>query len=117
MSLPDIAQAFQVMDSADPGATAQAVATIDCGVPPRQPARWRLQQGKPQWCPHPRFALNRDHDHPGAIIKQTAAQVYDRVVPHANGDCVLVNNAASTCAGCRTTMLPSWAVRWPWRVT
>lgn len=93
MTLPEIAEVFQVVDSRNPNATAQAPAAIDCGTPSRMPSRWRMQQGDPKWCPKPNFVLRREQI-VLPNINQTADQVYKRIVPQSGGDCLLVNEAA-----------------------
>ena len=95
MSIPDIANAFQVVDLQKPGDSAQAAAVIDCGTLQRIPSRWRLQQGSPKWCPKPTFVLRRNII-TLPLLNQTADQVFNRIVPHSGGDCVLVNDAATT---------------------
>ena len=94
MALPDIANVFQVVDQKNPSATAQAAAVIDCGMPPRMPSRWRLQQGSPKWCPEPKFILRREYI-TLPVINQTADQIYKRIIPQPGGDCLLVNEAAN----------------------
>lgn len=94
MTLPEIADVFQIVDSEQPNNTAQAAAVIDCGTPPRIPSRWRLQQGGAKWCPAPKFSLRREHI-VLPNINQTADVVYKRIIPQPGGDCLLVSETAS----------------------
>lgn len=90
MSIPDMANAFHVIDPMIVGDGDDAPATIDCrNKPQRQLPDGSFLGDDPDLCMHPLYAIKREMINI-PVINQTAAAVYNRIIPAPNGDCKLL---------------------------
>ena len=93
MSLPEIANAFYIIDPSKPGDGADQVATISCHSSRAHCTRWTCPGTQRGICGKSAFTLNRSLV-TIPVLNQTADKVYDRMVPKPHGDCKLVNDMA-----------------------
>lgn len=92
MTIPDMANALQF------NGTQGAAAVVDC-----HNGKWVLVGGhsaaggyigdNPKWCNHPQFSMSRTVILPR--LDQTAAQIYERIIPAPGGDCKIVDGASN----------------------
>ena len=94
MTIPDMAAAFKF------NGTVGAQAIVDCHNGKRvhvgHGATGGLEGDNPKWCNHPQFGISRDIVLP--IINQSAANVFDRIIPAPGGDCKLLDAASNAQA-------------------
>ena len=91
MSIPDMAKNFYIIKDGGAQTDAGQIATISCRQDPC--TRWGCP-GRGM-CKRPVFRLNRELINLPKL-HQTAAQVYERMIPKPGGDCKLVSDVSNT---------------------
>ncbi|KAI9678010.1 MAG: hypothetical protein M1817_005954 [Caeruleum heppii] len=95
MTLPEIADSFEVLNPKVPGSGEDSTATINCNNRRGNAnafGSWGAEDRSK--CNHPAFAIKRDKIMI-PVVNQTADRVFSRVIPNPGGDCKLVNDAAN----------------------
>lgn len=89
VTIPDMVAAFQFSWSSNPS----SVATVVCQNSTKNHGDIHSTSDEPIICSDATFTLSRDFTLP--MINQTAASIYDRIIPAPGGDCKLVDSASN----------------------